>query len=51
MLQSKTIRCYEALRDKLPDDFTKAVLEGALRVLSDDNNPIRGNLLRSALAR
>ena len=44
MLPAATIALYENLKDQLPDEFTQSILEGSLRVLVDDNNPIRGNL-------
>jgi hypothetical protein len=44
MLQAATMTLYENLKDQLPDEFTQSILEGSLRVLVDDSNPIRGNL-------
>jgi hypothetical protein len=45
--------CYgvdpDALALRLIDDFSRAVLQGALRVAKDDGNPIRGNLFASAI--
>lgn len=38
-----------ALASRLVDDFTRTVLQGALRVADDRSNPIRGNLFASAI--
>jgi len=37
------------LKAKLPDDFSKSVLEGSVRVASDQENPIRINLFASGI--
>jgi len=44
MLPSTTISLVERLGSKLPDDFSRTVLNGSVRALLDDNNPIRVNL-------
>ena len=45
MLPSTTVAVAEHLAALLPDDFSRTVLNGSLRALLDDNNPIRVNLL------
>src|SRR5208283_5092883 len=44
MLPSTTIVLVERLAPMLPDDFSQKLLSGSLRVVWDDNNPIRVNL-------
>ncbi|WP_137392504.1 hypothetical protein [Rhodoligotrophos defluvii] len=39
----------DALASRMVDDFSRTVLQGALRVADDDKNPIRGNLFASAI--
>lgn len=39
----------DALASRLIDDFSRTVLQGALRVANDDGNPIRGNLFAAAI--
>lgn len=39
----------DAVASGLVDDFSRTVLVGALRVIDDDENPIRGNLFASAI--
>lgn len=39
----------DALTKRLIDDFSRTVLEGAISVAQDADNPIRGNLFASAL--
>jgi hypothetical protein len=38
-----------ALAPRLLDDFSRVVLDGALKVARDDSNPLRGNLFASAM--
>jgi hypothetical protein len=44
MLPSIIIALVEKLKPLLPDEFSREVLSGSVRVLWDDNNPIRINL-------
>jgi hypothetical protein len=44
MLPSTIVALGERLGPQLPDDFSRAVLSGSLRALSDDNNRIRVSL-------
>ena len=38
-----------ALAPRLLDDFSRLVLDGALKVARDEPNPLRGNLFASAM--
>jgi len=44
MLPSKTTLVIERLLECMPNDFCRTIIEGSVRPIEDDNNPIRANL-------